>query len=161
MASSKQLKALERARIRHGVYYFINHGLQPCELCPENECPYKKPERKCKIVKDLVNKTVQAVMNEPQVEERDLPVVEMFAKNRAILFMIERWLTRKGLTRKEDVTKATVRPQPIMQIYWVAQNAAMRQAEQLGLTPLARKQLGFDGKSNQNFARMMRDAIDG
>lgn len=74
------------------------------------------------------------------VAPSDSIYVDLLARNLAKIELMDRWLTINGLICTDKDGNQV--PQPILKVYWVAVNAAMRACDQLGLTPTSRTKLG-------------------
>ncbi len=80
----------------------------------------------------------------------DAVSVELLARNLAKIELIDRYLQVNGLFTKGG------EPQPVLRIYWVAMNAAVRQCNDLGLTPKARLSMGLQvAQAGKSLAELM------
>lgn len=80
----------------------------------------------------------------------DAVSVELLARNLAKIELIDRYLQVNGLFTGDG------EPQPVLRIYWVAMNAAVRQCNDLGLTPKARLSMGLQvAQAGKSLAELM------
>ena len=139
-ASKAQLISTNRQT--HSVYSFIRTGIIPCNGCIwRKECEHYSEGESCSIIAEFQSAKMQELMNLEHIKDVDAPLVEIAVREMAIQALIMRHVSNVGLFR---ATKdGALALQPVMSQYWCSVNALSRILDKLGLSPIARRQLGL------------------
>ena len=84
---------------------------------------------------------ISKIVKLPWIRAEDMALIELYVRNWVFLFIVDKWLSIVGPFRLDDKEGLSVKG--VLKQRWVAENAMARLANQLGLSPEARKNLGL------------------
>lgn len=157
IAGTKNLQEHHHVDYKHGLHEYKTKGILTASRCPiynagiRGECcdPERDPNGPCTAVQDLENGLIEQIMALPHIQPTDKVLVDSYARNTAYLYIIDRYIMTKGIVDE------TGKVEPVLKLRWTINNTARREAETLGLTPLARAKLNLDTARTVDIATML------
>jgi len=157
VTGTKNLQEHHHVDYKHGLNEYKTKHILSASKCPllqagltEACCkPDCKPNDVCKAVQDLELGLIEQVMALPHIQPVDKVLVDSYARNTAYLFIIDRYIMAKGIVDKDG------KVEPVLKLRWTINNTVRREAETLGITPLARAKLNLDTARTVDIASML------
>jgi hypothetical protein len=134
--------------LKHGVYSYVCTSLLECCNCPISECKHQGKKRRSRLrvcpIEDERRALVSDILSLAWLDpEKDKLLVERFSKLDVVLYLIERTYRDSGNDHQLPV---------FQRMYNTTLRTWIRMADSLGLSPMARQQLGV--KSDEQFVSL-------
>jgi hypothetical protein len=132
----------------HSVY---EHGSLPAD---KRICPLKKRrvcgcQQSCRLIENYREELTTQIMSLSHMQSEDLHMVREYVRCRAFQAVIDMYISQQGLLQPN--ADGELDAIPVMKgFYPMIANRGDRLARELGLTPLARKELEKKGKASLN-----------
>jgi hypothetical protein len=148
----KKSKSLTKYKLKpavtHGVYSYILTSILECGSCPITECKHTGKKRRSRLricpIEDERRSLVTDILSLSWLDaEKDKLLVERFSKLDVVLYLIERAYRDGGNDHQLPV---------FQKMYNTTLRTWVRMADSLGLSPMARQQLGI--KSDEHFVSL-------
>lgn len=157
VAGTKNLQENHHVDYKHGLNEYKTKHILTASRCPlfkagiAGECcnAIQDPNASCTAVKELEEGLIEQVMALPHIQPIDKVLVDSYARNMAYLFIIDRYILAKGIVNEKGQVE------PVLKLRWTINNTARREAETLGLSPLARAKLNLDTARTVDIATML------
>jgi len=158
-ALEKVAKNLEVQRT-HGAYEWMRRGIAPVPGCSQcifsTECEhFEKDQKHCRAVLELQDEIYSQISGLNYITETDKYIVDRFVKNFCQLLIIEKWIASVGPFK---VTEKGLTIQPVMDYRNGIERLVLRQADALGIGPLARARLNLTNVQSFCFAEALQRA---
>lgn len=146
---AKQKAALMEHRvdapnIKHGVPGFLQSGLHPCTKCvKKTSCDKFQKGADCFYLAAFQEEVEKMVMDLDYVEEQDLMLVQVLAKDMAAITLCEMYFSVEGLVI-HDRRKKQLSAQPLVSTYNELKRSARETMKTLGIGPAARAKLKME-----------------
>lgn len=132
-----------RAATVHGAHTFLTRSIcPPCRLCvARGDCEGFRPgDATCQLAEAYQADTAAAIMDLPQIQVEDRPLVLEFSKVATALSIIDRYIAHASplLPGTDD---GVLEAQPVMKTRASLSNQLVKLADVLGLSPAARMKL--------------------
>lgn len=149
------------AVLRHGGYSYLRTGnTPPCKSCligKAGECAKYDPEAtKCELALEAQDAMIAKIVRLEWIRPEDMPLVEAYVKNWIFLFILDKWLSISGPFRQDAVEGLSMKG--VLKQRWVCENAMSRLADQLGLSPRSRREMGLPLTEASELVRIASEA---
>lgn len=150
--TTKNTKSIIKYRLKpavtHGVYSYMLTSILECGSCPIAECKHHGKKRRSRLricpIENERRSLVTEILSLSWLDaEKDKLLVERFSKLDVVLYLIERAYRDAGNDNQLPV---------FQKMYNTTLRTWTRMADSLGLSPMARQQLGV--KSDEQFASL-------
>lgn len=150
-------KSTSVARFSHGGYsYLRTANVPPCRVCvigQKGGCPKYRPEAEsCEIALEAQDEMISKIVKLPWIKPEDMPLIELYVRDWTFIFILDKWLSIVGPFRTDE--KEGLSTKGVLKMRWVAENSLARLANQLGLSPEARKTLGLSLAEEPDLVRL-------
>lgn len=155
VAGTKNLQQNHYVDYRHGLNEYKTKHILTASKCPlrlaglDDCCDSKDPKATCQAVQDLEQGIIEQTMSLSHIQPTDKVLVGSYARNMAYMFIIDRYILAKGMVTADGQVE------PVLKLRWTINNTVRREAETLGLTPLARAKLNLDTARTVDIATML------
>ncbi len=138
------MKAEKKSKVRHSAYSFLSRGnFPPCNKCLfASECDLYLQDSHCRLFENVERERTEEIMALDHIRPEHQPLVQLYVRNHVLVRIIDLWCSKVSPFRGTG-RRRSLMTQDVLKMRWVAENAATRQAEQLGLTPASRERLGL------------------
>ncbi|HAR41442.1 MAG TPA: hypothetical protein DCS07_02225 [Bdellovibrionales bacterium] len=146
---------------KHGAYHFLRtgntNGCKKCAIGKVGQCnKYDENSERCDLALEAQDLLIEKIRALPWITPTDMPTVELYIRNYLFCFIVDKWLSLAGsmhIDNDEGVVGAGILKQR-----WVAENAMLRAATALGLTPESRKNLGLPLSEESELVKISSEA---
>ena len=146
---SKPVKKWQKPIVwaKHQGFAFLEAGLWPvCSRCiVKKQCPdYHHHATNCGFFSKRQTELIRQILRLPWIRPTDSRLVERYARLETFLDIVDLWLSRIGIFVNVANKPYEMKVQNILNVRERIEARADHQANQLILTPHARKQLGIE-----------------
>jgi len=134
------------AHLRHGGFSYLRGGPMPgCDKCllgTRGLCEkYDKTRSDCVVGLEAMDSMMAQITRLEWIRPEHSALVEEFCRDRVFLFLIDRWVMCVSPFKTDDKGDLDIRS--VLKMRWVVSNSMSRLADQLGLSPRSRREMGL------------------
>lgn len=135
---------VDAPNLKHGVPGFLQSGLHPCVKCVKQKtCDRFKKGNDCSYLAEFQRNVEERVMDLDYIDEQDLMMVQVLAKDMAAIALCEMYFSVEGMVI-HDKRKKQLSSQPLVSTYNELKRSVRETMKALGIGPSARARLKME-----------------